>query len=121
MRGARFLWARRGVVVRLGGWSVLETGQTFVTGYAPARALDAGFLAGRADVGLAWLAVAGLAVVVGAVGTGRVYAGVAALAEPLRDRLVEGVVERVSGRPTTGCCRRSPSRWRSRATPSRGS
>lgn len=94
VRGARFLWARRGVVVRLGGWSVLETGQTFVTGYAPARALDAGFLAGRADVGLAWLAVAGLAVVVGAVGTGRVYAGVAALAEPLRDRLVEGVVER---------------------------
>ncbi|RPF38800.1 ATP-binding cassette domain-containing protein [Streptomyces sp. TLI_185] len=93
-RGLRFLRDRRRVVVRLGGWSVLETGQTFVTGYAPARALDAGFLAGRAGVGLAWLGVAGLGVVVGAYGTGRVYAAVAALVEPLRDRLVEGVVGR---------------------------
>ncbi|MGW2567253.1 ATP-binding cassette domain-containing protein [Streptomyces sp. NPDC001537] len=94
VRGLRFLRERWRVVVRLGGWSVLETGQTFVTGYAPARALDAGFLAGRAEVGLAWLGVAGLGVVVGAYGTGRVYTAVAALVEPLRDRLVEGVVGR---------------------------
>jgi len=93
-RGLRFLWSRRGVLLRLAGWSVLETGQTFLTGYAPARALDAGFLAGRVDVGLAWLGVAGLGVVVGAYGTGRVYAAVAALVEPLRDRLVERVVGR---------------------------
>ncbi|MFF4362753.1 ATP-binding cassette domain-containing protein [Streptomyces sp. NPDC001604] len=93
-RGLRFLRDRWRVVVRLGGWSVLETGQTFVTGYAPARALDAGFLAGRAEVGLAWLGVAGLGVLVGAYGTGRVYAAVAALVEPLRDRLVERVVGR---------------------------
>ncbi|WP_372504413.1 ATP-binding cassette domain-containing protein [Streptomyces spinosisporus] len=94
VRGLRFLWLRRGVLLRLVCWSVLETVQTFLTGYAPARALDAGFLAGRADVGLAWLGVAGLGVVVGAYGTGRVYAAVASLVEPLRDRLVEGVVER---------------------------
>ncbi|MFF4803013.1 ATP-binding cassette domain-containing protein [Streptomyces sp. NPDC001351] len=94
VRGLRFLRGRWRVVVRLGGWSVLETGQTFVTGYAPARALDAGFLAGRAEIGLAWLGVAGLGVVVGAYGTGRVYAAVAALVEPLRDRLVERVVAR---------------------------
>ncbi|GAA2492970.1 ATP-binding cassette domain-containing protein [Streptomyces longisporus] len=94
VRGLRFLRGRWRVVVRLGGWSVLETGQTFVTGYAPARALDAGFLAGRAEVGLAWLGVAGLGVVLGAYGTGRVYSAVAALVEPLRDRLVEGVVGR---------------------------
>jgi ATP-binding cassette subfamily C protein len=93
-RGLRFLWSRRGVLLRLGCWSVLETGQTFLTGYAPAHALDAGFLAGRLDVGLAWLGVAGLGVVVGAYGTGRVYASVAALVEPLRDRLVERVVGR---------------------------
>ncbi|MGW3116474.1 ATP-binding cassette domain-containing protein [Streptomyces sp. NPDC001107] len=93
-RGLRFLRDRWRVVVRLGGWSVLETGQTFVTGYAPARALDAGFLAGKAGVGLAWLGVAGLGVLVGAYGTGRVYTAVAALVEPLRDRLVEGVVGR---------------------------
>ncbi|MFC8242629.1 ATP-binding cassette domain-containing protein [Streptomyces chartreusis] len=93
-RGLRFLRARWRVVVRLGLWSVLETGQSFLIGYAPARALDDGFLAGRTATGLAWLAVAGLGVVVGAYGTARVYAAVAALVEPLRDRLVRRVVER---------------------------
>ncbi|WP_151475783.1 ATP-binding cassette domain-containing protein [Streptomyces albicerus] len=93
-RGLRFLWARRSVVVRLAAWSVLETGQTFLTGYALARALDAGFLAGRVGVGLGWLGAAAVAVVVGAYGTGRVYGAVAALVEPLRDRLVRNVVER---------------------------
>ncbi|MFE6938145.1 ABC transporter ATP-binding protein [Streptomyces chartreusis] len=93
-RGVRFLRARWRVVVRLGLWSVLETGQSFLIGYAPARALDDGFLAGRTATGLAWLGVAGLGVVVGAIGTARVYAAVAALVEPLRDRLVRRVVER---------------------------
>ena len=93
-RGIRFLRARWRVLVRLGGWSVLETGQTFLTGYAPARALDEGFLAGRPGVGLGWLGVAGLGVLVGAYGTVRVYAAVAALVEPLRDLLVTRVVAR---------------------------
>ncbi|MEU1474664.1 ATP-binding cassette domain-containing protein [Streptomyces sp. NPDC005760] len=93
-RGLRFLRARWRVLVRLGGWSVLETGQTFLTGYAPARALDEGFLAGRPGVGLGWLGVAGIGVLVGAWGTVRVYAAVAALVEPLRDALVARVVER---------------------------
>ncbi len=93
-RGLRFLRARWRVLVRLGGWSVLETGQTFLTGYAPARALDEGFLAGRPGTGLAWLGVAGIGVLVGAWGTVRVYAAVAALVEPLRDVLVGRVVER---------------------------
>ncbi|MEU5345602.1 ABC transporter ATP-binding protein [Streptomyces sp. NPDC020766] len=82
------------MVGRLAAWSVLETAQTFLTGYALARALDAGFLAGRVDVGLGWLAAAAVAVLVGAYGTGRVYGAVAALVEPLRDRLVRHVVER---------------------------
>ncbi|MES5817472.1 ATP-binding cassette domain-containing protein [Streptomyces sp. RG80] len=90
----RFLRDRRRVVVRLGVWSVLETGQTFLTGYAPARALDEGFLAGRPGPGLAWLGVAGLGVLLGAFGTVRVYAAVAELVEPLRDRLVARVVAR---------------------------
>ncbi|MFF4255754.1 ATP-binding cassette domain-containing protein [Streptomyces sp. NPDC001663] len=94
LRGLRFLRERWRVVVRLGGWSVLETGQTFLTGYAPARALDAGFLHGRVGVGLGWLGVAGLGVLLGAYGTARVYDAVAALVEPLRDRLVGRVVER---------------------------
>lgn len=92
--GLRFLWERWRVVLRLGAWSVLETGQTFLTGYAPARALDEGFLAGRVGTGLVWLGVAGLGVLVGAYGTVRVYAAVAALVEPLRDRLVARVVAR---------------------------
>ncbi|WP_420706286.1 ATP-binding cassette domain-containing protein [Streptomyces sp. NRRL S-475] len=93
-RGLRFLLARRRVLLRLTAWSVLETGQTFLIGYGPARALDEGFLRGRADVGLVWLAVTGLGVLLGAYGTARVYAAVAALVEPLRDRLVEQVVTR---------------------------
>ncbi|MEV6505396.1 ATP-binding cassette domain-containing protein [Streptomyces sp. NPDC051642] len=93
-RGLRFLRAHWTVLVRLGCWSVLETGQTFLVGYGLARALDAGFLVGRGGVGLAWLGVAGVGVVVGAFGTGRVYRGVADLVEPLRDLLVERVVAR---------------------------
>ncbi|MFI6086901.1 ATP-binding cassette domain-containing protein [Streptomyces sp. NPDC051218] len=93
-RGVRFLRRRWPVVLRLALWSVLETGQTFLTGYALARALDDGFLAGHADVGLAWLGGAGLGVVVAAYGTGRVYRAVADLVEPLRDSLVRQVVGR---------------------------
>lgn len=93
-RGLRFLRGRWAVLLRLAGWSVLETGQTFVLGYALARALDDGFLAGRAGTGLAWLAVAGAGVLAGAWGTGRVYGAVAALVEPLRDHLVTRVVAR---------------------------
>nr|WP_275406843.1 ABC transporter ATP-binding protein [Streptomyces sp. SID12488] len=93
-RGLRFLRQQRRVVVRLVLWSVLETAQTFLMGYALARALDEGFLRGRTGVGLGWLGVAVLAVAVGAYGTGRVYRAVASLVEPLRDRLVERVVAR---------------------------
>ncbi|EPJ41183.1 hypothetical protein STAFG_1777 [Streptomyces afghaniensis 772] len=93
-RGLRFLLARWRVLLRLTAWSVLETGQTFLIGYGPARALDEGFLRGRPGVGLAWLAVTGLGVLAGAYGTARVYAAVAALVEPFRDRLVERVVSR---------------------------
>lgn len=93
-RGLRYLRTRARALVRLAGWSVLETGQSFLVGYAPARALDDGFLAGRTGAGLVWLAVAGVGVALGAWGTARVYAAVADLVEPLRDRLVTRVVAR---------------------------
>ncbi|WP_406470880.1 ATP-binding cassette domain-containing protein [Streptomyces sp. NBC_01615] len=93
-QGLRFLRDRWRVVVRLIAWSVLETGQTFLMGYALARALDEGFLAGRTGAGLGWLGIGALAVCVGAFGTGRVYGAVAALVEPLRDALVRRVVSR---------------------------
>ncbi|MGW7422698.1 ATP-binding cassette domain-containing protein [Streptomyces sp. NPDC054813] len=90
----RLLQVRRPVLARLAFWSVLEAGQTFLLGYALARALDAGFLAGDARTGLRWLAAAALGVGVGAFGTRRVYGVVADLVEPVRDRLVAGVVAR---------------------------
>ncbi|MEV0256613.1 ABC transporter ATP-binding protein [Streptomyces sp. NPDC050732] len=93
-RGVRFLRRRWPVVVRLAIWSVLETGQTFLTGYALARALDDGFLDGREAVGLGWLGAAALGVLVAAYGTGQVYRAVADLVEPLRDTLVRQVVGR---------------------------
>ncbi|MFF4037803.1 ATP-binding cassette domain-containing protein [Streptomyces sp. NPDC001816] len=86
--------ARWRVLLRLGLWSLLEAGQTFLAGYALARALDDGFLTGNARAGLLWLGAAGLAVGAGAYGTGRVYGVVAALVEPVRDRLVASVVGR---------------------------
>ncbi|UQI43898.1 ABC transporter ATP-binding protein/permease [Streptomyces sp. HU2014] len=91
-RGLRFLRRRRAVVAWLAVWSVVEAAHTFGLGYALARALDSGFLAGRAGVGLGWLGAAAGAVVVGAYGTGRTYGGVAGLVEPLRDGLVRRVV-----------------------------
>ncbi|MBR7676918.1 ABC transporter ATP-binding protein, partial [Streptomyces daliensis] len=92
--GTRFLLRRPRALWALAGWSVLEAGHTFTLGYGLARALDDGFLAARPAVGLAWLGVAGCGVLVGALGTGRVYRAVAALAEPLRDALVRRVVAR---------------------------
>jgi ATP-binding cassette subfamily C protein len=73
-------------------WSVLEAGQTFLLGYALARAMDDGFLRGHQATGLWWLALAAAGVPVGAYGTARVFGAVAALVEPLRDRLVRRVV-----------------------------
>ncbi|WP_369201266.1 ATP-binding cassette domain-containing protein [Streptomyces sp. PU-14G] len=92
--GLRFLRRRPGVLWALAGWSLLEAAHTFALGFALARALDSGFLAGRPATGLWWLAAAGLGLLVGALGTARVYRQVAALAEPLRDALVRRVVAR---------------------------
>ncbi|MYW05150.1 ATP-binding cassette domain-containing protein [Streptomyces sp. SID3343] len=89
---ARFLGRRKRVLVTLGGWSLVESAQTFLGGYGVAMALDRGFLAGRTAVGLLWLAVAAVAVVAGGVATGGVFRGLADLVEPLRDGLVRRVV-----------------------------
>ncbi|MFD7664720.1 ATP-binding cassette domain-containing protein [Streptomyces sp. NPDC059788] len=92
--GPRFLKRRRRVLGRLAGWSLVESGQTFLFGYALAHALDDGFLRGSPVVGVAWLAAAALCVGAGAYGTARVYGAVADLVEPLRDALVRKVVAR---------------------------
>ncbi|MBJ3813045.1 ABC transporter ATP-binding protein [Streptomyces flavofungini] len=85
---------RRWVVAQIAFWSVLETGQTFLTGYALAHALDDGFLAGDGAVGLGWLLAAAGGVLVAAYGTGQVFRAVARLVEPMRDVLVRHVVAR---------------------------
>ncbi|MGP3990065.1 ATP-binding cassette domain-containing protein [Streptomyces sp. 3N207] len=92
--GVAFLLRRPRVLVALAGWSVLEAAYTFALGFALARALDDGFLAGRPATGLAWLSGAASGLLLGAWGTARVYRQVAALAEPLRDELVRRVVGR---------------------------
>jgi ATP-binding cassette, subfamily C, bacterial len=79
-------------VARLAAWSVPETLPTAVSGFALARAVDAGFLAGRPAVGLAWLGALVAASLVGAVGARRVYRCLGDLVEPVRDDLVRRVV-----------------------------
>ncbi|SDK01780.1 ATP-binding cassette domain-containing protein [Streptomyces indicus] len=98
-RAVRFLAAHPREVLLLALWSLLEAGQTWLLGYALARALDDGFLAGERAVGLGWLAAAAGAVVLAAYGTGQVYRQVAALVEPARDALVRRVVHRALDAP----------------------
>lgn len=105
-QGARFLRRRRRVLPALALWSVLESGQTFLGGYAVARALDGGFLTGRPAAGLGWLALGAVGVLLGAFGTSRSYRGLADLAEPLRDALVRRVVDRALAAPDAGAVTR---------------
>jgi ATP-binding cassette subfamily C protein len=79
-------------VARLAAWSVPETMPAAVSGVAVARAVDAGFLAGRPGVGLAWLGALVAASVVGALGSRQVYRHLGDLVEPVRDDLVRRVV-----------------------------
>ncbi|QDY75291.1 ATP-binding cassette domain-containing protein [Streptomyces qinzhouensis] len=86
--GLPFLRARARVLRGLLGWSLLEFAQTFAGGYAVARALDDGFLAGETATGMLWLALAAVAVVPAFLAQRGVFAGLADLVEPLRDGLV---------------------------------
>lgn len=108
--GLPFLRARRRVLARLTGWSLLEFGQTFVTGFAVARALDDGFLADAPTTGLVWLAVAAVAVVPALFAARGVFGGLADLVEPLRDGLVRRAVARALG---TGLTRATTATTRS--------
>ena len=83
---------RRRPLCALLAWSVPEAVPVAVSGLVVARAVDAGFLAGRPVVGLGWLAVTLLAAGVGAVGSRQVYRRLGDLVEPFRDGLVRRVV-----------------------------
>ncbi|MFJ4692360.1 ATP-binding cassette domain-containing protein [Streptomyces sp. NPDC088766] len=90
----RFLARRRGVLARLALWSLAEAGQAFLVGYGVAHSVDQGFLAGDTRKGLLWLAVAVVAVLLGAPVIRGVFAQLAGLTEPLRDGLVRRAVDR---------------------------
>ena len=83
----------------LAAWSLLEAVPAVVSGLAVAKAVDDGFLAGRPEIGLLWLAVLAGSVLVGAVGTGQTLARLAAVVEPFRDDLVRRVVGSSVRRP----------------------
>lgn len=102
---ARSLAGRRRQLVQLVVWSAVQALPALLSGRLLARAVDDGFLAGRAGTGFAWLGVLGAAVIVGAWGTRQAYLRLAGLVEPFRDELVEVVVAgalrraAASGRP----------------------
>ncbi|MFE2875280.1 ATP-binding cassette domain-containing protein [Streptomyces roseus] len=96
--GRRFLRGHRGPLGRLAGWSLLESAHSFLGGYAVARALDDGFLAGRTAAGLGWLAAAGAGALLGGFALRGVFAGLADLVEPLRDGLVRRAVRQALDR-----------------------
>ncbi|MFJ8233253.1 ATP-binding cassette domain-containing protein [Streptomyces sp. NPDC094448] len=104
--GLPFLRARTRVLRGLLGWSLLEFAQTFAGGYAVARALDDGFLAGAPRTGTLWLALAAVAVVPAFLAQRGVFAGLADLVEPLRDGLVRRATAKAlateAGNPAAG-------------------
>ncbi|TJZ54274.1 ABC transporter ATP-binding protein [Streptomyces piniterrae] len=79
---------RRKEFTRFTGWSLLQAVPAFFSGWAVARAVDDGFLAGRTGAGFAWLGVLAGAIVIGAWATHHATLGLSALVEPLRDELV---------------------------------
>ncbi|HEX6401962.1 MAG TPA: ABC transporter ATP-binding protein [Pseudonocardiaceae bacterium] len=100
-------------LVRLAAWSVLEVTPLLLSGYGVAQALDAGFIAGRPEIGLTWLGVLGVAALAGACATRQVYRSLAEIIEPFRDDLVDGVVAGalqrstvLGGRPDSGALAR---------------
>ncbi|GAB3146379.1 ABC transporter ATP-binding protein [Micromonospora sonneratiae] len=94
-----------GSLGRLAVWSVVEALPALLIGYATARALDDGFLAGRPATGLAWLGLLAVAVGFGAVGAGRAYACLGDVVEPFRDELVRRVVGGALDRSTSSGAR----------------
>lgn len=95
--GVPFLRTRRRALRRLAAWSLLEFAQTFTGGYAVARALDDGFLAGSTATGMLWLALSAVATVPALLAQRGVFAALAGLVEPLRD----GLVRRAAARALT--------------------
>jgi ATP-binding cassette, subfamily B, bacterial RamB/AmfA len=91
---------RRGMLLRLAGWSLVAAVPAFLSGRLVATAIDDGFLAGRPAAGFGALAVMAVSVLVGAVGTRQTFLRLAAIVEPFRDQLVDLVVTGILRRST---------------------
>ncbi|MEU8792624.1 ABC transporter ATP-binding protein [Streptomyces sp. NPDC048643] len=100
----------------MSGWSLLESGQTFLGGYGVARSLDDGFLAGRTGTGLLWLCVAAGATLLGGFAVRQVFRGLADLVEPFRDGLMRRAVDQALGAALAEPARADPTAAVSRLT-----
>ncbi len=84
--------AHRRELLALAGWSLLEALPVLASGQLVMAALDRGFLAGNALIGLAMLACYGATIVVGAFATRQAMTPIAAVVESLRDHVMRSVV-----------------------------
>ena len=82
-----------------------------MSGHLTARAVDAGFLAGRAGVGFGFLAALGAAVLIGGYGTDRTHRALAGLVEPFRDDLLVRVAAGAVHRAVAAGGGSTPRRW----------
>ncbi|MFF7988478.1 ATP-binding cassette domain-containing protein [Kitasatospora xanthocidica] len=96
----RQLTLTRAPLVRMLAWSGVEALPPLVSGLLVSTAVDQGFLVGRPGVGVAWLSGFGAAMAVRAYATRAGFPHLAAVVEPLRDALVERVVQSALARPT---------------------
>ncbi|MDA2804238.1 ATP-binding cassette domain-containing protein [Nocardiopsis suaedae] len=94
----RFFRRHKGALIGLAAWSLLESVQTFLVGFAVAWSLDRGFLAGRPAEGLAWLAVAAASVLLAGPVLRGVFRRLSGLVEPFRDGLVRRAADQALGR-----------------------
>ncbi|HEX9339187.1 MAG TPA: ABC transporter ATP-binding protein [Pseudonocardiaceae bacterium] len=98
-------------LIALVAWSVPEALPASLSGVAVQRAVDTGFLAGHALVGVAWLSGLVFAAAAGGIGSRQVYRLLGGLVEPFRDELVRRVVggalrHSLRGRPDDGALAR---------------
>lgn len=102
---------RRKPLLALVAWSLPEALPAALSGLAVAHAVDDGFLAGRPDLGIVWLAGFMVASIIGAAGSRKVFHYLGELVEPFRDDLVRRVVggslrKGVAGLPDDGALAR---------------
>jgi len=88
----RNLRRHRRDAVALAGWSLVQALPALASGWSAAEAVGQ-FMAGRAVDGLAWLGLLAAAAVAGAIAARQVITSLGAIVEPLRDELVELVVD----------------------------